>query len=169
MKYEIHLTSKDMFGQDVVDNLLAMGKLGAVKKEGSFAHMKFPYTVYLELEAEEPPMPSAQVRVFDYKGKEIFANVLMDQIREKEKAAEKAKGKEDKQGNFSTEQEEKEDEIDLSLSLSPEGKPWTKEQLEDLEWGVFKKVVKQAFGITGRDRVKMQKQYLEKVAETQQN
>lgn len=89
MQYEIHVTSKDMFGHDVVHNLLAMGKLGATVKEGTFPHMKFPYNVVLVLEAEEPPMPSAQVRVFDYKNKEIFANVLLDQLREKEKAAEK--------------------------------------------------------------------------------
>lgn len=165
MKYEVHVSSKDMFGHDVVDMLLHFGSLGAKVKEGTFPRMKFPYSVILELEAEEPPMPSGQVRVFDYKNKEIFANVLLDQIREKEKAAEKAKAKEDKQGNFSTEQEEKEDEIDPSLSLNPEGKPWTKEQLEDLEWNSFKKVVKTQ-GISGRDRAKMTRQYLDKVAET---
>ena len=159
MKYEVHLSSKDMFGHDVVDMLLHFGSLGAKVKEGTFPRMKFPYSVILELEAEEPPMPSGQVRVFDYKNKEIFANVLLDQLREKEKAAEK------EAGNFSVEQEE--GEIDTSLALNPEGNPWTKEQLEDLEWDVFKKVVKQAFGITGRDRLKMTRQYLDKVVESQ--
>lgn len=159
MKYEVHVSSKDMFGHDVVDMLLHFGSLGAKVKEGTFPRMKFPYSVILELEAEEPPMPSGQVRVFDYKNKEIFANVLLDQLREKEKAAEK------EVGNFSVEQ--KEEEIDNSLALNPEGNPWTKEQLEDLEWDVFKKVVKQAFGITGRDRLKMTRQYLDKVAESQ--
>lgn len=159
MKYEVHVSSKDMFGHDVVDMLLHFGSLGAKVKEGTFPRMKFPYSVILELEAEEPPMPSGQVRVFDYKNKEIFANVLLDQLREKEKAAEK------EAGNFSVEQEE--GEIDTSLALNPEGNPWTKEQLEDLEWDVFKKVVKQAFGITGRDRLKMTRQYLDKVAESQ--
>ncbi len=159
MKYEVHLSSKDMFGHDVVDMLLHFGSLGAKVKEGTFPRMKFPYSVILELEAEEPPMPSGQVRVFDYKNKEIFANVLLDQLREKEKAAEK------EAGNFSVEQ--KEEEIDTSLVLNPEGNPWTKEQLEDLEWDVFKKVVKQAFGITGRDRLKMTRQYLDKVSESQ--
>lgn len=158
MKYEVHVSSKDMFGHDVVDMLLHFGSLGAKVKEGTFPRMKFPYSVILELEAEEPPMPSGQVRVFDYKNKEIFANVLLDQLREKEKAAEK------EAGNFSVEQ--KEEEIDNSLALNPEGNPWTKEQLEDLEWDVFKKVVKQAFGITGRDRLKMTRQYLDKVAES---
>ena len=154
MQYEIHVTSKDMFGHDVVHNLLAMGKLGATVKEGTFPHMKFPYNVVLVLEAEEPPMPSAQVRVFDHKNKEIFANVLLDQLREKEKAAEK------ESGNFSVEQ--KEEEIDNSVALNPEGLPWTKEQLEDLPWNFFKKVVKTK-GITGRDRLVMQRQYLEAV------
>lgn len=158
MKYEVHVSSKDMFGHDVVDMLLHFGSLGAKVKEGTFPRMKFPYSVILELEAEETPMPSGQVRVFDYKNKEIFANVLLDQLREKEKAAEK------EVGNFSVEQ--KEEEIDNSLALNPEGNPWTKEQLEDLEWDVFKKVVKQAFGITGRDRLKMTRQYLDKVAES---
>lgn len=156
MKYEVHVSSKDMFGHDVADMLLHFGSLGAKVKEGTFPRMKFPYSVILELEAEEPPMPSGQVRVFDYKNKEIFANVLLDQLREKEKAV----------SNFSTEQEEVEEDSGVSLALNPEGNPWTKEQLEDLEWGVFKKVVKQAFGITGRDRVKMTRQYLDKVAES---
>lgn len=166
MKYEVHLSSKDMFGHDVVDMLLHFGNLGAKVKEGTFPRMKFPYSVILDLEAEEPPMPSGQIRVFDYKNKEVFANVLLDQIREKEKAAEK------EAGNFSVEQ--KEEEIDNSVALNPEGLPWTKEQLEDLPWNFFKKVVKTK-GITGRDRLVMQRQYLEAVenskkeSETQQN
>lgn len=166
MKYEVHLSSKDMFGHDVVDMLLHFGNLGAKVKEGTFPRMKFPYSVILDLEAEEPPMPSGQIRVFDYKNKEVFANVLLDQIREKEKAAEK------EAGNFSVEQ--KEEEIDNSVALNPEGLPWTKEQLEDLPWNFFKKVVKTQ-GITGRDRLVMQRQYLEAVenskkeSETQQN
>ena len=154
MKYEVHLSSKDMFGHDVVDMLLHFGNLGATVKEGTFPRMKFPYSVILDLEAEEPPMPSGQIRVFDYKNKEVFANVLLDQIREKEKAAEK------EAGNFSVEQ--KEEEIDNSVALNPEGLPWTKEQLEDLPWNFFKKVVKTQ-GITGRDRLVMQRQYLEAV------
>ncbi len=167
MKYEIHLTSKDMFGQDVVDNLLELGKLGAVKKEGTFAHMKFPYTVYLEVEAEEPPMPSAQIRVFDHKKKEVFAKALEEQRKEKEKAEQKeAKKAESKASNFSVEQEDKDDEdegeADNSLATNDQGEPWTKEQLEDLEWSVFKKVVATR-KIKGRDRVKMQRQYLEAV------
>lgn len=166
MKYEVHLSSKDMFGHDVVDMLLHFGNLGAKVKEGTFPRMKFPYSVILDLEAEEPPMPSGQIRVFDYKNKEVFANVLLDQIREKEKAAEK------EAGNFSVEQ--KEEEIDNSVALNPEGLPWTKEQLEDLPWNFFKKVVKTK-GITGRDRLVMQRQYLEAVenskkeSETQQS
>lgn len=154
MKYEVHLSSKDMFGHDVVDMLLHFGNLGAKVKEGTFPRMKFPYSVILDLEAEEPPMPTGQIRVFDYKNKEVFANVLLDQIREKEKAAEK------EAGNFSVEQ--KEEEIDNSVALNPEGLPWTKEQLEDLPWNFFKKVVKTK-GITGRDRLVMQRQYLEAV------
>ena len=48
------------------------------------------------------------------------------------------------------------------FALNPEGLPWTKEQLEDLPWNFFKKVVKTK-GITGRDRLVMQRQYLEAV------
>ena len=171
MKYEVHVSSKDMFGHDVVDMLLHFGNLGAKVKEGTFPRMKFPYSVILELEAEEPPMPSGQTRVFDYKSKEVFANVLLDQIREKEKAVEKAKVKEEKHqavSNFSTDQEvdEEGDDSGVSLALNPEGKPWTKEQLEDLDWNSFKKVVKTQ-GISGRDRQRMTRQYLDKVAESQ--
>lgn len=151
MKYEVHVSSKDMNGHDVVDMLLHFGSLGAKVKEGTFPRMKFPYSVILELEAEEPPMPSGQVRVFDYKNKEIFANVLLDQLREKEKAAEK------EGGNFSVEQ--KEDEIDNSLALNPEGNPWTKEQLEDLSWEALKRVCA-SVGLKGRDRNKLTREYL---------
>ena len=152
MKYEVHVSSKDMFGHDVVDMLLHFGSLGAKVKEGTFPRMKFPYSVILELEAEEPPMPSGQVRVFDYKNKEIFANVLLDQLREKEKAAEK------EGGNFSVEQK-KDEEVDNSLALNPEGNPWTKEQLEDLSWEALKRVCA-SVGLKGRDRNKLTREYL---------
>lgn len=155
MKYEVHVTSKDQFGQDLVDHLLKLGALGAKQKEGTFSKLSFPFRVTLEVEADEPPMPSATVKVYDEKKKEVFATVLQAQAKKEEK-------KEESKANFSVEQEESEDgEVDLSTN--DDGQPWTKEQLEDLDWDIFKKVMKASFGITGRDRAKMQRQYLEKI------
>lgn len=154
--YSVHVNSKDQFGQDLVDNLLWLGSLGAKQKEGSFSKLSFPFRVQLELEADEPPMPSATVKVYDHKNKEIFATVLQAQAKKEEKKGEI------QSPAFSVDQEEdKESSVDMSLALNDEGKPWTKEQLDDLDWSTFKDVVKAAHGITGRDRVKMTKQYLE--------
>ncbi len=164
-EYEVHITSKDTFGHDVVDQLLRFGKYDNVQvKQGTLPHLKFPYTVYLTLEADEAPMPSAQVRVFDYKKREVFANVLLEELKKKEKLAEKEAKKVDSEAkaNFSVEQEEKEED-NSALALNPEGKPWTKEQLEDLEWEVLKRVASTK-GIKGRERQKISKLYLEAVA-----
>lgn len=155
MKYEVHVTSKDEFGQDLVDHLLKLGALGAKQKEGTFSKLSFPFRVTLEVEADEPPMPSATVKVYDEKKKEIFATVLQAQAKKEEK-------KEEPKANFSVEQEKSEDS-EVDLSTNDDGQPWTKEQLEDLDWDIFKKVMKASFGITGRDRAKMQRQYLEKI------
>lgn len=162
MKYEVHVTSKDQFGQDLVDHLLKLGALGAKQKEGTFSKLSFPFRVTLEVEADEPPMPSATVKVYDEKKKEIFATVLQAQAKKEEK-------KEEPKANFSVEQEESEGgEVDLSTN--DDGQPWTKEQLEDLDWDTFKAVVATK-SVTGRSRDKMTKQYLEavKVAESQES
>lgn len=159
MKYEVHVTSKDQFGQDLVDHLLHLGSLGAKQKEGTFSKLSFPFRVTLEVEADEPPMPSPTVKVYDEKKKEIFATVLKAQAVEEKKAV-----------NFSTEQEEKAEEV--SLATNDDGQPWTKEQLDDLDWDTFKAVVATQ-QVKGRDRAKMTRQYLEKVVpqstESQEN
>lgn len=162
MKYEVHVTSKDQFGQDLVDHLLKLGALGAKQKEGTFSKLSFPFRVTLEVEADEPPMPSATVKVYDEKKKEIFATVLQAQAKKEEK-------KEEPKANFSVEQEESEGgEVDLSTN--DDGQPWTKEQLEDLDWDTFKAVVATK-SVTGRSRDKMTRQYLEaiKVSESQES
>ena len=157
-EYEIHITSKDTFGHDVVDQLLRFGKYDNVQvKQGTLPHLKFPFTVYLTLEADEAPMPSAQVRVFDYKKREVFANVLAEELKKKEKLAEK-----EAKANFSVEQEDKEED-NSALALNPAGEPWTKEQLDDLEWSVFKRVMSTK-DVKGRDRQRMSRQYLEAVS-----
>lgn len=162
MKYEVHVTSKDQFGQDLVDHLLKLGALGAKQKEGTFSKLSFPFRVTLEVEADEPPMPSATVKVYDEKKKEIFATVLQAQAKKEEK-------KEEPKANFSVEQEESEDS-EVDLSTNDDDQPWTKEQLEDLDWDTFKAVVATK-SVTGRSRDKMTKQYLEavKVAESQES
>lgn len=48
MKYEVHVTSKDQFGQDLVDHLLKLGALGAKQKEGTFSKLSFPFRVTLK-------------------------------------------------------------------------------------------------------------------------
>lgn len=171
MQYEIHVTAKDMMGSGLVETLLELGALGATVKPNTYCRLSFPQQVTLVLEADEPPMPNAQVRVFDYKKKEVFAKALEEQRKEKEKAEKKEAKKQEsvEAANFSTEQEEEDEsgDVDNSLATNDEGKPWTKEQLEDLDWPTFKKALKQSFGITGRNRPQMQKQYLDKVAESQ--
>lgn len=159
MKYEVHVTSKDQFGQDLVDHLLKLGALGAKQKEGTFSKLSFPFRVTLEVEADEPPMPSATVKVYDEKKKEIFATVLQAQAK-----------KEDPKANFSVEQEESENSEGVDLSTNDDGQPWTKEQLEDLDWDTFKAVC-QTVSVSGRSRDKMTRQYLEaiKVAESQES
>jgi hypothetical protein len=46
---------------------------------------------------------------------------------------------------------------------------YTKEQLEEMSWEDFKKVVKKQFNIGGRDRQVMTTQYLQAVEESEKN
>lgn len=157
MKYEVHVSGKDALGSNIIEEVLALGALGAKQKEGQLNLLKFPFRMVFEVEAEEPPMPSAQRRVFDAKKKEVFATVLQAQAKKEEKKVENKEV-----ANFSVEQEVEEPEVDLSTNDA--GEPWTKEQLEDLDWDTFKAVVATK-DVRGRARDKMTKQYLEAVKE----
>ena len=140
-KYHIHVTGSDNLGLNFIENIIEIANLGAVLKEGTLPNMRWPHSASLVLEAENPPTPSASVRVFEYDScKEIFAAFV-----EKEAPAE-----------FTMETEDK---VDHSTN---NGTPWTKEQLDAMEWeDEFKKVMTAA-GISGRQRNTMTNNYLSK-------
>lgn len=140
-KYHLVLTSSDTFGMAWLQNIIAMANLGAVMKENTLPKTTFPHLISMTLEAETPPTPSATLRVFEYDtNKEIFAAFV-----------------EPKATTFSMENEE--DTVDKSTN---DGTPWTKEQLDGMDWETEFKEVCKAVGISGRSRDKMTKEYLAK-------
>lgn len=151
-KYHLHVTGSDSLGLNFLENVVEMANLGATIKEGTLPAMRFPHSLSMTLEAETPPTPKATLRVFHHdSNKEVYAAFV------KPVAA-----------TFSTEEADDSDEtldesaksnFDLSTN---QGTPWTKEQLDAMEFeGEFREVCR-SVGITGRSRDKMTKQYLDK-------
>jgi hypothetical protein len=144
-KYHLVITSSDTFGMGWLQNIIDMANLGAVMKEGTIPRTSFPHVISMVLEAETPPTPSASLRVFEFESnKEVFAAFVEPVVT----------------GGFSMETEDKET-TDKSTN---EGKPWTKEQLDSMDWETEFKEVCKSVGITGRSRDKMTKEYLAKFA-----
>lgn len=137
-KYHLHITGSDSLGLNFIENIIRVANQGATLKEKTIPNMRFPHSISMVLETDEVVVPSACVRVFHYdSNKEVYATFVAP------KAAE-----------FSTDEDVKD------YSLNDEGVPWTKEQLDAMEWeSEFKAVCKSA-GITGRSRDKMTKEYL---------
>lgn len=143
MKYHLHITGSDPLGFNWLENVIEMAALGAKIKEGTMPYMKFPHSVSMVLEADAPPTPSAVIRVFEYDtNKEL-----------------KAKFIEAKAAEFSMDAGP-----DISLATNDKGEPWTKEELDAMDWETEFKAVCKAVGITGRSRDKMTKEYLAKAA-----
>jgi hypothetical protein len=140
-KYHLHVTGKDSLGLNFIENLIEMANLGATLKEGTIPNMRFPHSVSLVLEAEQPPVPNACIRVFEYDScKEVFAAFV-----------------EPVASGFSLDTDTP--VVDTSTNA---GVPWTKDQLEAMEWETeFKKVMTDA-GIGGRKRDTMTNAYLAK-------
>lgn len=142
--YILHITSSDSLGLNLIENIIAMANLGATLKPQTLPSMRFPHSCSMVLEAEVPPTPTAVIRVFEAAtNKEVFKAFVP-------KPAQAA--------TFSLDADETEDKS------TNDGKPWTKEQLDAMEWETEFKEVCKAVGITGRSRDKMTKQYLDKFA-----
>lgn len=139
-RYKLHITGADTIGINYIDNIVAMAALGAKVAEGTYPLLRYPHSVTMTLEAENPPVPSASIRVFNADtNKEIFAAFV-----------------EPVAATFSMEAE---DVVDLSKNGDT---PWTKEQLDSMDWETEFKTVCKSVGITGRSRDKMTKEYLAK-------
>lgn len=143
MKYHLYITGSDPVGFNFLENIIEMAALGAKIKEGTLPYMRFPHSVSMVLEADEPPTPTAVIRVFEYDtNKEL-----------------KAKFIEAKAAEFSMDAGP-----DISLATNDKGEPWSKEELDAMDWETEFKAVCKAVGITGRSRDKMTKEYLAKAA-----
>lgn len=139
MKYHIHVTSSDSLGLNMIENIIELANMGATMKPGSLPSMRFPHSCSMVLETDTPPTPRATMRVFEFdSNKEVFAAFV-----------------EPKASGFSTEVET----VDKSTNG---GTPWTKEQLEAMDWDTEFKPVMDAAGIGGKQRARMTKDYLAK-------
>lgn len=144
-KYHIHVTSSDSLGLNMIENIIAMANMGATLKPGTLPSMRFPHSCSMILESETPPIPSATVRVFEFdSNKEIF-KAFVEPVA----------------ATFSLDVEDVVDTVDKSTN---DGTPWTKEQLDAMDWETEFKAVCKAVDITGRSRDKMTKEYLAKFA-----
>jgi len=141
-KYHLHVTSSDSLGLNLIENIIEMANLGAKLKPGTLPSMRFPHSCSLVLEAEVPPTPRATLRVFEYDTcKEVFAAFVEPVAK-----------------TFSLDTV---DEVVVDKSTN-QGTPWTKEQLDSMDWETEFKEVTKSVGITGRSRDKMTKEYLAK-------
>ncbi|MNC11131.1 hypothetical protein D3C75_588210 [compost metagenome] len=143
-KYHLHVTSSDSLGLNLIENIIAMANLGATLKPGTLPSMRFPHSCSLVLESETPPTPNATLRVFEYDTcKEVFAAFV-----------------EPVPATFSLDVNDT-TVVDKSTN---QGTPWTKEQLDSMDWETEFKEVCKSVEITGRSRDKMTKEYLAKFA-----
>lgn len=142
--YILHITSSDSLGLNLIENIIAMANLGATLKPQTLPSMRFPHSCSMVLTAATPPTPTAVIRVFEAKtNKEIFKAFV-----------------EPEAATFSLDAEE----VEETDKTTNDGKPWTKEQLDAMDWETEFKQVTKAAGIGGRDRKKMTKEYLAKFA-----
>lgn len=144
MKYEIHVGSADHIGMGMINGIIEVAALGGKLKEGSIPYMRFPYMTVMTLEADEPPMPTPSMRVFEAESKKEVHAVMVQA----------------KQSEFSMELEDT-PKVDLSLNGD---RPWSKEELEAMDFDNEFKPVMAAAGITGKKRALMQNNYLKKYA-----
>lgn len=144
--YHLHVTSTDSLGMNMIENVIKLANAGATLKPGSIPFMRFPHSVSMVITTDTPPTPSATVRVFEMDtNKEVFAAFVP-------KVA----------ASFSLDTE---DEVETVVDVSKNGEtPWTKEQLDAMDWETEFKEVCKSVGITGRSRDKMTKEYLAKFA-----
>lgn len=145
-KFHIHVTSSDSLGMNLIENVIMLANMGAVMKPGTIPAMRFPHSVSMILEADEPPFTSACVRVFEADSSQEIKNPkpVVEPVS----------------ATFSMESSD--DEVSDN---SDEGdKVYTKEELLAMDFDTEFREVCKAVGVTGRGRDKMIKEYLEKVA-----
>lgn len=147
MKYELWVGCNNIIGHGWLEKIVEMANIGATLKEGVLPSMKFPYSAIMEIEAEEEPTATPEMRVFREDKTEVYIKKI------------EAVKVEQEDGSFSM-------EIDPALATNDNNEPWTKEQLDAMEWKDVKIIFKAA-GITGRDRELITRQYLAKSAESQ--
>lgn len=161
--FEMLVTGGDNMGYQWLQNVVNMANLGAVMKPGTIPNPKFPHSMKMILTASEPPTPSASIRVFD-------ANTLVE-IKAGEYVPVVPVA-----ATFSTEEEDEETEEEEELTDSNLTQPipesvvdagttvtYTLEQLTEMKWEEVREIAK-AVGVTGRDRDKVTKAYLQKVS-----
>ena len=128
--YELHVRSSDLFGHNLIENIVEMAALGAVMKKGVLPRVHFPHMVVMTINTDEELFTTPVMRVFDADNgmKEVIEGVA-DPVA----------------AVFSTD-----------LGDSPK---LSKEELEALQWEDFKVECKR-YSIGGRDRSQMTKKYL---------
>lgn len=143
--YHLHVTSTDSLGMNMIENIIKLANAGATLKPGSIPFMRFPHSVSMVITTDTPPTPSATVRVFEMDtNKEVFAAFV-----------------EPVAATFSLDSDDTVETVDVSKNGDT---PWTKDQLDGMDWETEFKAVCKAVGITGRSRDKMTKEYLAKFA-----
>ncbi|ANA49250.1 hypothetical protein PMW_125 [Pseudomonas phage phiPMW] len=130
MKYEIRVTSIDPLGFSMLNDVIRLAAEGAVLKEGVYPVLSFPYIVTLEIEADEPPVASATVRVFEMESRKE----ILPPVAEPVKAS------------------------TFSLGEDPD-KVYTREELDAMEWTQVQDIARNK-GITGKQRNKVTNAYL---------
>lgn len=143
--YHLHVTSTDSLGMNMIENIIKLANAGATLKPSSIPFMRFPHSVSMVITTDTPPTPSATVRVFEMDtNKEVFAAFV-----------------EPVAATFSLDSDDTVETVDVSKNGDT---PWTKDQLDGMDWETEFKAVCKAVGITGRSRDKMTKEYLAKFA-----
>lgn len=140
-KFKVLISTSDFLGMSFIENVIKVANMGGVLEEGSVPYMRFPHRCTMVVTGQHP-IPNSNVRVFDYEtNKEVFAAFVEPTV-----------------ATFSMDAE---DDVVVDKSTN-NGTPWTREQLDSMDWKTeFKEVCKDA-GIGGRDREKMTKEYISK-------
>lgn len=168
-KYHIYVTGPDAIGLAWITNIIEVANHGAKIKEGTIPSLRFPHSVSMELEADNPPaIARPGIRVFREDGSEILPGEIDGPVVEQPVV---------QAATFSMD-EEGEDEVvvppvvttpvvegeaEVVEGAKPESKVYTRAELDAMTWDEVKTVAKEV-GVTGRDREKVIKGYLEKVA-----
>lgn len=140
MQYELVIKSADPLGFGMVESIIEFAAQGAVVKPGTIPHLKFPHVINMVIDSDTPPVAQPpHVRVFELESRKEVHRVFA----EKEAAG------------FSLDAEK----TDKSLNGD---RPWTKEELEGMDWESEFKVVMADAGIGGKQRARMTKDYLAK-------